>query len=367
MIFRSEKNTLRCYGTIWNGDGINFMYEFERLQQSYSEVTLKLHTYGGSVFDGNLMYNAINKAKAKVTIEIEGLAASMGAFLLMATPDVKIVENGFIMIHAPRSGSSGTSSELKKRAKLLDKMQENFVSKLQERTGLTAAKAKAYMDGDNWIDAKEALALGIVTEIIEVVTTPKIGLDEPSSLGELEVYNAYASLISKQVNNPKHNTTMKQLLITAFALAAVTAESSDTAVMEALQEKFNGLKQGKDTAEASLAKAEKKLNDFKENQVSQLVEAYAKENKLSEDKKNVFMNIGKTSGIEALQAVLENTKPTSQSPGIGNMIQNGKPGDGARADWDWDKWQKEDPRGLEALAENNMEAWEELFNQKYNK
>ncbi|QSS96592.1 Clp protease ClpP [Psychroflexus sp. ALD_RP9] len=367
MIFSTQENTLKAYGNIWPGDGVEFMYHFERLQRNFDEITIGLHTYGGSVIDGNLIYNAINKSKSKIILEVEGLAASMGAFLLMATPEVRIVENGYIMIHAPRSGGGGTAKDLKKQAKLLQMMQNNFVKKLVERTGLSKSKAESYMDGDNWLDADEAKSLGIVSEIIEARVEPKIKIDQPNALGAVEVYNAYAQLITKKSINQKSQINMKQMIITAFALSAVSADSSDTAVMEALQEKFNELETGKANAEASLAKAEQKLNDHKEGQVKTLVEAYAKQNKLDDDKKQVFMNIGKTSGLEALQAVLESTKPTQQSLGIGSMIQSAKPGDAARADWDWDKWQKEDPRGLEVLASKNPEAWEELFNQKYNK
>lgn len=368
MIFNTIDNTLKAYGTIWSGDGLAFIYHFERLQSNYDEVHVKLHTYGGSVIDGNLMYNAINKSTAKVVLEIEGLAASMGAFLLMSTPHVRMVENGYIMIHAPRVGAGGTAKDLKKQAKMLDLMQNNFVEKLVARTGLTKKQAEAYMEGDNWLDAKEAKSLGIISEIIEAKVTPKTPIEKPEAVGELEVFNAYAQLITKKSINQKSEINMKQMIITAFALSAVSADSSDTAVMEALQAEFNTLKDAKATAEANLATAKTELDSFKENQVKHLVEAFAKQNKLSDDKKQAFMQIGKTSGVEALQTVLDSFKPTAQAPGIGDMLNAGQRGaNPARADWDWDKWQKEDPRGLEALAENDIDAWEALYNNKYNK
>jgi ATP-dependent protease ClpP protease subunit len=366
MIFRSEKNTLSCFGQIWEGNGIEFMYQLNRLAASYDEIIIKLHTYGGSVFDGNLMFNAINSSKTKIIIEVQGVAASMGAFLLMATPHVHIVENGYIMIHAPQSGSRGTSEELKKAAKLLDKMEENFVSKIMQRTGLPKAKAQAYMQGDNWIDAKEAIQLGIATKELSAVVVPKIGLEEPASLGQLEVYNAYASMITTTENKPKLNTNMKKELIALFALAMVTEESSDTAVIEAVKEKVNALKKDKKDAEAALVVAQTSLSAFQDNQISQIVEAYAKQNKIDDEKKKIFENIGKTSGIEALQAVLETGTQKPQAPNFTGMMNAGKQGDATRATWDWDKWQKEDPRGLETMASDNAEEWNELFNKKYN-
>jgi hypothetical protein len=96
------------------------------------------------------------------------------------------------------------------------------------------------------------------------------------------------------------------------------------------------------------------------------VEAYAKQNKIDDEKKKVFENIGKTSGIEALQAVLETGTQKPQAPNFTGMMNAGKQGDATRATWDWDKWQKEDPRGLETMASDNAEEWNELFNKKYN-
>ena len=367
MLFTTNQNTLTCYGRIFSGDGVEFMYFFERLERQYEEIEIHLHTYGGSVVDGNLMYNSINKSTSKVIITVDGLAASMGSIIIMATPHVKVVENGFIMIHAPSGGAMGKSKDLKSLAKLLESMENNFKAKLKERTGKSDAELNEWMQTDNWFDAQEAADLGLVSEVIENQTQTPVKIEEPEDFGEEEVFNAYAGLMTadtKKQSNPV-NMNIKQMIITAFALEAVTADSSDTAILDSLKGVLAKKENELTAAHQAKADAVKELNDFKENQVKQVVDAYAKDNKLSEEKKSIYMKIGKTSGIDALQTVLHSTR--DKAPNINGMISGGSSADGKRADWDWDKWQKEDPRGLEKLAQDSPDAYKELFNQKYNK
>lgn len=370
MLFTSNKNELKCYGRIYNGDGVDFIYYFENLQKNNDEIIIRLHTYGGSVIDGNLMFNAINQSKAKVQIIVEGLAASMGAILLMATPNVKIAENAYVMIHAPSGGVQGTAKDLKNSAKLLEAMENNFISKLIGRTGKSRKEVEALMVGDHWFDASQALAMGLVQEIIPAKSVAAIPIDEPQNIGELEVFNAYASLLvediptTSNVNNLNNDNEMKQLIITAFALAAVTAESSDTAVLEALKGKFKELEKEKENAVNAQNELKQTLENYQEEQINTVIEAHAKTHTLTDEKKEIFRKIGKTSGVEALMAVLDN-QPTA-APNINDMIKKGK-GDGARANWTWDEWQEKDPRGLEALAVENKEAYQKLYNEKYKK
>ncbi|SDE75773.1 head maturation protease, ClpP-related [Riemerella columbipharyngis] len=368
MIFSTDKNELKCYGRIFPGDGVSFMYYFENLQKTYNEITIRLHTYGGSVIDGNLIFNAINQSPSKVKIIVDGLAASMGAIILTATTDVAIAENGYIMVHAPSGYAEGTAADLKGLAKLLEAMEANFIAKLVQRTAKPQKEIQNLMQGDNWFDADEALKMGLVSEIIPSNNTTLIPIEEPTALGELEVFNAYASLMisgdTTEINQLNTDTNMKQLLITAFSLAVVTAESSDTAVLEALKGKFKELEDEKDKAIKDKADAEASLSTFKEEQINAVIEAHAKTFSLTDEKKDIFRKIGKTSGVDALMAVLDNQPQAS--PNISEIIQKGK-SDAARASWTWDEWQSKDPRGLEALAVSDKETYQKLFNEKYKK
>lgn len=108
MEFNTRENIITAFGDIHEGDGCIFSNILSEQEQIYPNIIIKLHTNGGSVFDGNIMYNAIINSKASISIHIVGIAASMGAILSLSIDEVYMVENGYLMIHAPSYGGYGT-------------------------------------------------------------------------------------------------------------------------------------------------------------------------------------------------------------------------------------------------------------------
>lgn len=383
MVFGVIDNTLTMYGTIWDGDGRDFIWHFSRLEKEHSDITIRLHTYGGSVFDGNLMCNAIERSTANITIIIDGIAASMGAVFILSGKNVKLVDNGFLMIHAPSSGSYGNAKDHESNAQLLRFIEDNFVQRLIKRTGKTKEYVSKWLETDTWFDAKSALKEGLITEVIPATVETVYPAFEPEDVGELESYNMYACALLRTVtpavaffqesqpqSNSNFNDNMKQLLITAFALSAVNAQSSDTAVLEAVQGKINDLQASYDSEKEARTKAENDLKAFKKEQIKAMIDgASASAGKpFTEDERKVYENIGENSGVEALAHVLK-TSAKPAAPNISSHIQTGNPGAGVsgRENWDFDKWQKEDPKGLEKLSAEDPEAFGKLFNAKYTK
>jgi len=369
MILLIDKNELYAYGTIWNGDGMFFVSQLAHLEKHYNDIKIKLHTYGGSVFDGNIMCNAIEASKANITIDVMGIAASMGAILTMSAKKVRIVDNGYIMIHAPHSGTYGNAKNMEDTAKLLRMMEKNFIQRLGKRLNQPEESVRKYLDGDNWLDAQEALELGFVSEIIPAEIQPILPVKNPEEMGESEVYNLYSELLLQPAalsrnSNPEQfnlDNNMKQLLITAFALQ-LTEQSSDTAFVNALKEKFNSLEGELKTAKSEKTDAEAKLHQYESSRIDTMIA----EAGVSDDQKEVYKKIGETSGIDALAVVLK-SQPKSQAPNISAMIHKGNAGTAARMNWDFDKWQNEDPKGLEKLAKDEPEEFQKLFNAKYKK
>ncbi len=365
MRFKQKNNELRCYGRIFNGDGMYFIDVFGQMEKDYDAVTIRLHTYGGSVVDGNLIFNAINKSKSKVTIIVDGLAASMGAIILMAAEDVHIAENAYVMIHAPSGTASGTSQDLKNVASLLEAMEQNFIDKLEQRTGKSRSDVEKLMIGDHWFDANQAKAMKLVNKVIPAKKSV-VSVKEPQAIGEEEVFNAYALLLTEKENINNKTNNMKEQLIVAFALQGVTADSSDTAIVEALKSKYLELQNDKQTAKQTIAGLKEKIKTLTDSQIDAVIAEYARHNNVTDAKKTVLKQIGQTSGVGALRAVLDTGADKSKAPNITGLIESGQGGD-VRSDWDWDKWQTEDPRGLEKLSQDNPDAYTELFNKKYKK
>ncbi|WP_187477841.1 Clp protease ClpP [Amniculibacterium sp. G2-70] len=364
MILRTNENELYVLGTIWSGDGLWFVSELNRLEKQYTDITIKMHLYGGSVFDGNLMCNALESSKSNISLEIIGLAASMGAIMALSVKEPAMVENGYIMLHAPKSGSYGEAKDHESAASLLRLMEKNFVKKITTKLQISEAEAKTYIEKDTWLDAEQALALGIISNIIPSKVETILPIEEPSQYGETEVYNLFSNILLNPaaIGLPENmqqnfNDNMKKLLIQTFALA-LTEASSDTAFIDALQEKLTAEKNGKESAESA-------LKMYKDAQISAMVDGA----NLEENEKEIYRKIGETSGIEALATVLQaKQKPVEAgAPNIGAIIQNsgGSATPVGRSDWDFKKWQTEDPKGLEKMSASEPEKFKELFNANY--
>jgi len=141
-----------------------------RAKGDIDEINLKINSPGGSVFEGNAIFNELLSHKATVNVTIDGYAASMASIIAMAGDHIAINDNAFFMIHNPLVLTIGDSEALRKEADLLDKMKENAIKAYRKHAKDTSAEEfRALMDDETWIDADMALDMGFADEIIETV------------------------------------------------------------------------------------------------------------------------------------------------------------------------------------------------------
>lgn len=148
---------------LWGVNAKDFVEEINSLD--VSAIDLRLNTPGGSVFDGNAIYNAIKRHPAEVTVHIDGLAASMGSVIALAGDHVKMAANALFMIHNPWTIALGDADELRETAGILDKLRDGIVGTYAAKANLEADALTAAMDAETWFTAEEALAAGFVDEI----------------------------------------------------------------------------------------------------------------------------------------------------------------------------------------------------------
>ena len=132
-------------------------------------IVLKIHSPGGEVFDGNAIFNALQR-RGNVEVQIEGLAASMATVISLAGMPVKMAANGFYMIHNPWGVAMGDAAELRDQAQLLDKIRSNMVGAYAAKSGQSAEQIQAWMDSETWFTAEEALDAGFVDEITDTLS-----------------------------------------------------------------------------------------------------------------------------------------------------------------------------------------------------
>lgn len=159
-------------GESWWGDSVtakDFVKEVAALD--VSELTVRINSYGGSVADGIAIYNALKRHKAKVTVSIDGIAASIASLIAMAGDQVEIAANALIMLHAPWGYAGGNAVDMRNYADLLDKWAQSMASSYASKTGKSVEDVMAWLtDGtDHWFSADEAVAEGLADLKTEAV------------------------------------------------------------------------------------------------------------------------------------------------------------------------------------------------------
>ena len=132
------------------------------------DIQLYINSPGGSTTAGMAIYDTMQYIKPDVSTICVGMAASMGAFLLLSGAKGKryALPNSEIMIHQPLGGMKGQASDIKIHADRIIKIRDTLNTIISERTGQPMAKVEHDTDRDNFMTAEEAKAYGIIDDII---------------------------------------------------------------------------------------------------------------------------------------------------------------------------------------------------------
>ena len=130
-------------------------------------INLRIHSPGGSVFDGLAIHGSLKRHPATVHVTIDGLAASIASVIAMAGDEIAIPENAFMMIHEPWTMTVGDAEELRQSADLLDKVRTSLLSVYAERTGIDRDEIAAMLEAETWMDGNEAVAKGFADRLAD--------------------------------------------------------------------------------------------------------------------------------------------------------------------------------------------------------
>ena len=141
---------------------------FLEMEDPDKEINLYINSPGGSVTAGMAIYAPMQYLRCPVSTLCIGMAASMGAFLLTAGAKGmrRILPNAEVMIHQPLGGAQGQATDIAIHAEYIMKIKKKLNTILAQRTGQPLEKVEADTERDHFLSAEEALAYGIVDEIV---------------------------------------------------------------------------------------------------------------------------------------------------------------------------------------------------------
>lgn len=240
---------------------------------SQDNVVLRIHSIGGSVFDGNLLFNKI-KEHGKVTGIVEGICASMASIVLQACSVRKMADNSMLMIHAPKTLFAGNSQMAEKDIKILKSIEDQFKKILVSRCQMNEEKVSTLMNGlDHWYTAEEAKEEGLIDEIVDSTTAD---MDKEILHAMMGSMKKYVAIINNKPDTQKNIKDMinDQLKKQVLAMGVNPLDFTDTdSVVSALVGKVEAYKQQAERVSV----LENELKESKKVALAQAVEDLIKQ------------------------------------------------------------------------------------------
>ncbi|MBO5572686.1 MAG: ATP-dependent Clp endopeptidase proteolytic subunit ClpP [Clostridium sp.] len=142
---------------------------FLEAEDPEKDINLYINSPGGSVTAGMAIYDTMQYIKCDVSTICLGMAASMGAFLLAGGTKGKryALPNAEIMIHQPSGGAQGQATEISIAAEHILRTRKKMNEILAANTGRTYEEIARDTERDNYMTAQEALAYGLIDNVIE--------------------------------------------------------------------------------------------------------------------------------------------------------------------------------------------------------
>ena len=133
------------------------------------DIHLYINSPGGSTTAGMAIYDTMQHVAPDVSTICVGMAASMGAILLVGGAIGKrfVLPNAEVMIHQPWGGTQGQASDIQIRAEWMLKTKRLLCSIIAERSNQPLEKVAKDFDRDYFMSGEEAVQYGIVDKIIE--------------------------------------------------------------------------------------------------------------------------------------------------------------------------------------------------------
>lgn len=158
-------------GANWFGEGITADRFVKDLKDAgdVKLINLRINSAGGSVTDGNAIYNALKRNSARKEVDIDGMALSIASIIAMAGDEVRMAANAMFMIHDPWGIVMGSAEALRKEADIMDKFKDGLVNTYVGKTGLKASDVSKMMTEETWFTAAEAAQQGFVDRVTDEV------------------------------------------------------------------------------------------------------------------------------------------------------------------------------------------------------
>ena len=150
----------------WWGDEVTPALFRDELSKVSGNLTVWLNSPGGDVFAASQIYSMLKSHKGKVTVKIDGIAASAASVVAMAGDETLIAPTALMMIHDPSTSAMGYKADMEKAIELLEEVKESIINAYETKSHLSRNKLAKLMSDETWLNAKKAHEMGFVDGIL---------------------------------------------------------------------------------------------------------------------------------------------------------------------------------------------------------
>lgn len=270
------------YGDIgdkWDGvTDASIVRELADYEAAYDRIDVRINSYGGSVYSGIAIFNALRTSKANITVYVDGVAASIASVIAMCGKPVYMSRYARLMLHNVQGGCWGNKDELKQTAQQIEQLEDTMADIYSAKTGTEKRVIKnTYFDGkDHWLTASEAKELGFIDGIYDVEEAGENDMDTPG-----QVYNLFMNRMIRQPLNT--NKTMFEELRKRPLFANCTDDASVLAMLGRLEDKagnYDSLKVENDTLRKKVEAFENAAAEARKKEIGNLLDAAEKDERI---------------------------------------------------------------------------------------
>jgi len=150
----------------WFDDDITPKLFREQLNAGTGDVVIWVNSPGGDCVAASQIYTMLMEYKGRVTVKIDGIAASAASVIAMAGTEVLMAPTSLMFVHNPLTVAIGDTEEMQKAIAMLDEVKESIITAYELKTGMSRAKLAHLMDAETWMNAQKAIELGFADGIL---------------------------------------------------------------------------------------------------------------------------------------------------------------------------------------------------------
>lgn len=195
-------------GASWFEDSITakaFSEEIKKLEPTVKDITVRINSPGGDVFDGITIYNRLKQHPAKVTVIIDGLAASIASIIALAGDEIIMSEGALYMIHLPWTMAAGNRNDLDNTIDRLIDVENQLVSIYSNKTKMSKNEIRAMLEKETWLDASQTVEMGFADKTAEEAMPIAASIfDKAVWINKRpQTYKSESQVVKKEISNLK--------------------------------------------------------------------------------------------------------------------------------------------------------------------